>query len=75
MQGSTLRLNWSGKSPRTLVFYVNCKTTLSETMRALYPTEFKYESNRALHLRLHCQWPEQAIDHLARLTFRYHLKT
>jgi hypothetical protein len=73
-QGSTLRLNWTEKSPSTLVLHVDCKTTLATTMREIYPTEFRYESNRALHLDIGARWPVQAIDHLARLTFRYHLK-
>jgi len=72
--GSTLRLNWHEKSPQTLVLFVDCKTTLSATMREIYPHDFQYESNRALHLQLAARLPDQAIHHLAQLTFTYHRK-
>ena len=70
-QGSTLRANWSEKSPQTLALFVDCKTTLAATMRDIYPSDFVYESNRALHMRLDADLPAQAIDPLARLTFTY----
>ncbi len=73
-QGSTLRLNWQDNTPQTLALYVDCKTTLSNTMRDLYPTEFDYETNRALRFSINDPLPLQAIDHLARLTFTYHRK-
>ncbi len=71
-QGSTLRLSWRDKSPQSLAFYVDCKTTLSATMREVYPLEFEYETNRALRLEIGGPLPLQAIDHLVRLTFTYH---
>ncbi|UWR27706.1 hypothetical protein K3757_07155 [Sulfitobacter sp. S223] len=73
-QGSTLRLMWQDNAPQTLALFVDCKTTLSATMQEIYPTEFQYETNRALRLALDRPLPLQAIDHLARLTFSYHLK-
>ncbi|KEJ89461.1 hypothetical protein [Sulfitobacter donghicola] len=73
-QGSTLRLNWQGIPSHPLVLYVDCKTTLSATMREIYPTEFEYEKNRGLGLPDGSPLPLQAIDHLARLTFCYHQK-
>lgn len=73
-QGSTLRLMWQDTSPQSIALYVDCKTTISETMREVYPADFKYEKNRGLHLPLDATLPVQAIDHLARLTFTYHKK-
>lgn len=73
-QGSTVRLMWEAKSPQTLALYVDCKTTLCATMQEIYPADFQYENNRALHFQLDAPLPEQAIDHLARLTFTYHRK-
>lgn len=70
--GSTLRLNWQDNSPQSIAIFVDCKTTLSATIREIYPDDFEYESNRALRLRLGAALPVQAIDHLARLTFTYH---
>ena len=73
-QGSTLRLMWQDTSPQTIALYVDCKTTISATMREIYPSEFQYENNRGLRMVLSAPLPEQAIDHLARLTFTYHRK-
>lgn len=73
-QGSTLRLSWQDNTSQTLALYVDCKTTLSATMREIYPLEFEYESNRALRLSIGATLPVQAIDHLVRLTFTYHRK-
>lgn len=71
-QGSTLRVSWSPKYPDQIGLFVDCKTTLADTMQDLYPSEFAYEANRALRLSLEIKPPAQAIDHLARLTFTYH---
>lgn len=73
-QGSTLRLDWQDKLPHTLVLFVDCKTNLSATMQEIYPSEFQYETTRALRMTLGDTLPRQAIDHLARLTFTYHRK-
>ncbi len=74
-QGTTLRLNWHANLPSTIALFVGCQTTLSATMQDIYPTEFIYESNRGLRLKLGEPLPEQAIDHLARMAFTYHRKT
>ena len=71
-QGSTLRCSWSGRLPDQIGLFVDCKTTLGETMRTLYPAEFRHENNRALRLDLTATLPRDAIDHLARLVFAYH---
>ncbi|MEQ6248311.1 DUF1801 domain-containing protein [Sulfitobacter sp. HNIBRBA3233] len=73
-QGSTLRAAWQVNSPRTLALFVDCKTTLAATMRDIYPDVFTYENNRALRFDLDAPVPADAVDHLARLTFAYHLK-
>ena len=74
-QGTTLRLNWHANLPSTIALFVGCQTTLSATMQDIYPTEFIYESNRGLRLKLGEPLPKQAIDHLARMAFTYHRKT
>lgn len=72
--GSTLRLDWSDKSPQTIALFVDCKTTLAAEMFAAYPDEFTYESNRAMRLDLAAPLPEAAIKHLATVTLTYHRK-
>ena len=70
--GSTLRINWSDTDPDHLTLYVNCNTSLGETMRELYPDAFRHEGNRALSFRLDQPAPTDAIDHCAFLTLTYH---
>ncbi len=71
-QGSTLRISWSPEPAKQLALFVNCRTTLAETMRDRYPVSFAYEGNRALRLGIADPLPVAAIDHLARMTFSYH---
>ena len=74
-QGTTLRLNWHANLPSPIALFVGCQTTLCATIQDIYPTEFIYESNRGLRLKLGEPLPEKAIDHRARMAFTYHCKT
>ena len=71
--GSTLRIAWKPARPDQIGLFVNCKTTLCARMQEIYPMSFAYDGNRALRIDLGGPVDAQAIDHLARLTFRYHL--
>lgn len=73
--GSTLRCYWHPARADTISLYLNCNTTLAETMKTLYPTSFDYEGRRGLHLSLHAPLPKDAIDHCAFLTLTYHRKS
>ncbi|WP_296445587.1 DUF1801 domain-containing protein [Rhodoferax sp. UBA5149] len=46
--GSTIRIDWKKARPAEYAMYFNCKTTLVDTFRTLFPTEFKFEGNRAI---------------------------
>ncbi len=70
--GTTLRLAWKASLPEEFGLYVNCRTSLVETMRMLYPDTFRYESTRAMMFRLDAEIPDQAIGHCARLALTYH---
>lgn len=70
--GSTLRMGWSDKRPADISLFVNCNTSLGETMRTLYPDAFEHVGNRALHLPIDAQLPSDAIHHCAHLTLTYH---
>ncbi len=35
--GSTIRMDWKGKKPNQFAMYFNCKTTLVETFRTMFP--------------------------------------
>jgi Domain of unknown function (DU1801) len=46
--GSTVRIAWKKSAPTQYAIYFNCQTTLVETFRTLFPSEFKFEGNRAI---------------------------
>lgn len=72
--GSTLRMNWSPASPDQMSFFVDCKTDLAARMATLYPTPFSNDGRRRLDMSLALPLPEQALAHLAEMTFTYHLR-
>jgi Domain of unknown function (DU1801) len=46
--GSTIRLGWKKSNPTQYAIYFNCKTNLVESFRTLFPSEFKFQGNRAI---------------------------
>ena len=46
--GSTIRIGWKNTSPNRYAMYFNCQTTLIETFRTLFPSDFTFEGNRAI---------------------------
>jgi hypothetical protein len=73
--GSTLRAGWAAGRPECLSSFVHCQTTLSETMRTLYPDSFTFDGNRALHMALDAPLPLEALAHCADMTLTYHRKS
>lgn len=70
--GSTLRLGL----PKTGGFavYAHCQTTIISDFRALFPDDFNFEGNRAVHFSAS---EEPSLDRLAlliRAALTYHLK-
>lgn len=70
--GSTLRIAWKPTKPEHIGVLLNCRTTLVETMRSIYPEVFDYQANRAVLVRLDAPLPTDALDHCARLAQTYH---
>ena len=70
--GSTLRTSWSVKRPDALGLFLNCNSTLPETMRSLYPTTFEFDGKRSIYLPLDAPLPTNALHHCAYLTLTYH---
>jgi hypothetical protein len=73
--GSTLRLNWSPKSPTELAIFVDCKTDLAARMQTLYPHLPANDGGRRMAIDLNSPLPETALSHLAEMTFSYHTNT
>jgi Domain of unknown function (DU1801) len=46
--GSTVRIDWKKSKPSQYAMYFHCKTDLIENFRMIFPTEFKFEGNRAI---------------------------
>lgn len=70
--GSTLRLQWQPDQPDHMALYVDCKTDLAAQMSTLYPALPANDLRRRMAFRLDAL-PEQALSHLAQMTFSYHL--
>jgi hypothetical protein len=70
--GSTLRMGWSAAKPAHLLLFVDCKTDLASRMRDLYPEMVENDGRRQMAVDLDHPLPEQAIAHLAQMTFCYH---
>ncbi len=69
--GTTIRLDYRADT-KEVVFFVHCQTTLVSTYRALYPTEFDYEGDRAVIVRAG-RLPINALRHCFALALTYHI--
>ena len=67
--GSTLRL---GEQAAHGVIYLNCKTTLVEHMRDIYPDTFTYQGLRAVKFALDQPLPNDALVHCIEMALTYH---
>jgi hypothetical protein len=70
--GSTIRLAWKAKNPDKFGIYLNCQTTLVETMRLNYPDSFQYQGERALLISLNARLPVAALEFCTHLAQTYH---
>lgn len=70
--GTTVRIDWKPKTPNQYAIYVNCKTTLIDTFRSLFP-ELNYEGNRAVVFNINQKIPENEIRLFINMALRYHL--
>jgi hypothetical protein len=72
--GSTLRMGWTAARPDALALYVDCKTDLAARMATLYPDLPLNDGRRHLGIALDAPLPRPALEHLAAMTFCYHLR-
>lgn len=70
--GSTIRIAWKSNTPTQIGVYFNCKTTLVETIRELYPDIFVFEGNRAILFDISKPLPEAELKHCFSLALMYH---
>lgn len=70
--GTTLRFDWKEKSPQQFALYVNCKTTLIDSYRSLFP-ELSFEGNRAVFFDVDKELAVETLSVCIRLALRYKL--
>lgn len=73
--GSTVRIGWKPARPDRIALYFNCRTTLVDDVRSLFPDRFRVEGNRALLLDLDAPLPEDALRLVLGMALTYHRKT
>ena len=71
--GSTIRMGWKPANPDHGALFFNCKTTLVNIMRDVYPDIFTYQGNRAVLFRLDQPLPNDALAHSIEMALTYHL--
>lgn len=69
--GSTLRIAWKKSMPDQYGLYFNCRTTLVDTFRTLFP-ELVYEGNRAIVLSADEEPPWDSLSICIGATLTYH---
>lgn len=70
--GSTIRIAWRKSFPNQYGIFFNCKTSLIETFKEIYPQEFTYEGNRAIVFELGEQIPKSELKTCIALSLNYH---
>ena len=70
--GSTIRLGLPKQGGFAL--YTHCQTTLIPDFRSLFPDDFDYEGNRAVHFKDARSLPLDPLRLLVRNALTYHLK-
>ncbi|MGZ5994040.1 MAG: DUF1801 domain-containing protein [Caulobacteraceae bacterium] len=70
--GTTVRIDAVKGAAGRYALYVNCKTTLLESYRHLYPDAFRFEGRRALVLDAAEPPPREALAHCIALALTYH---
>jgi len=79
--GSTLRVAWRKTYPNEYGIFFNCKTTLVDTFKEVYPEQFRFEGNRAILFCIddsnnynndNSKIPIEALKHCIALSLTYH---
>lgn len=71
--GTTIRIDWKPRSPDQYAMYFNCKTTLIDSYRSLFPLELTYDGNRAIVFGVNEKIPENELRLCVGMALRYHL--
>ena len=72
--GSTIRIDSIKSDDQKYAIYFNCKTTLVDTFREIYPDEFNFEGNRVIIFDLSDKIPITELSDCISIALSYHLK-
>jgi hypothetical protein len=72
--GSAIRLGWSRGSERDCAVLFNCRTSLVETFRSLFPDAFGYQKNRAILLSAAEPLPEAPLSVCIGIALTYYVR-
>jgi hypothetical protein len=70
--GSTIRIGWKAAAPTRYAMYFNCKTTLVERFRSMFPHDLVFEGKRALLFELAQEPPGDALACCIASALTYH---
>jgi hypothetical protein len=68
--GSTIRIDATG--PDSYALYVNCRTSLMDTFRSLYPDAMTYVGDREIRFGVDDPLPEEMLRRCIALALTYH---
>ncbi len=69
--GSTIRLGWKPRRPEQIAIYFNCRTSLVDDFRTLFPA-LSYEGNRAIVFGADDKLPENELASCIAAALTYH---
>jgi len=71
--GTTVRIDWKAKAPTQYAMYFHCQTGLIGRFRAMFPTSFTFEGNRALIFKVGEKVPIDPLVICIEAALTYHL--
>ena len=74
-RGSTVRIAWKSARPLHYAVYFNCRTTLVETFKTLFPNDFEFEGNRAIIFEVAGRMPKRELAWCIGAALTYHRKS
>jgi len=70
--GSPIRMAWKSRAPDHFSLYFNCKTSLIDTFKELYPDAFSFVGNREIVFSVSQPIPLAALKACISMALRYH---
>lgn len=71
-KGSTLRIDWKGKTPDQYAMYFKCTSRLVPTFKMVYKDLFEFEGNRAIIFQMNDKLPEDELKKCIKAGLTYH---